>query len=50
LGHFETNSVCVSVLLLKGFNIRNITEYSDHKKYSVDTRLTFPDLDDTGPQ
>jgi hypothetical protein len=34
------------VLLLKGFNIRLIEEYSDHKKYSVDTKLSFPDLDD----
>jgi hypothetical protein len=38
------------ILLLKGFNIRQIMEYSDHKKYSVDTRLTFPDLDDSDPQ
>jgi hypothetical protein len=34
------------LLLLKGFNIRQIDEYSDHKKYSVDTKLSFPDLDD----
>src|SRR5215831_4421725 len=34
------------VLLLKGFNIRQIDEYSDHKKYSVDTKLSFPDFDD----
>jgi hypothetical protein len=35
------------LLLLKGFNIRQINEYSDHKKYSVDTKLSFPDLDDS---
>lgn len=29
------------IMLLKGFNIRQITEYSDHKKYSVDTILKF---------
>ena len=29
------------VLLLKGFNIRQLVEYSDHKKYSVDTILKF---------
>ena len=29
------------VLLLKGFNIRLINEYSDHKKYTVDTILKF---------
>jgi hypothetical protein len=33
------------ILLLKGFNVREITEYSDQKKYSVDTVLSFPDLD-----
>jgi hypothetical protein len=30
-------------LLFKGFNIRQTVEYSDHKKYSVDTILKFPD-------
>ena len=34
------------ILLLKGFNIREITEYSDHRKYSVDTVLSFTDLID----
>jgi len=34
------------ILLLKGFNIRQITEYSDQKKYSVDTVISFPDLND----
>ena len=34
------------LLLLKGFNIRQIDEYSEHKKYIVDTILSFPDLDD----
>jgi hypothetical protein len=33
------------VLLLKGFNLRVVTEYSDHKKFSVDTILKFPDLE-----
>jgi hypothetical protein len=46
----EDVTLNAKILLLKGFNIRNITEYSDHKKYSVDARLTFPDLDDTDPQ
>jgi hypothetical protein len=36
-------SLSVRVLMLKGFNIRQIVEYSDHKKYSVDTILKFPD-------
>jgi hypothetical protein len=29
------------ILLLKGLNLRDITEYSDYKKYSVDTILKF---------
>ncbi|HEY2381020.1 MAG TPA: hypothetical protein VGK48_07535 [Terriglobia bacterium] len=29
------------IMLLKGFNLRQITEYSDHKKYSVDTILKY---------
>jgi hypothetical protein len=33
------------VLLLKGFNIRLINEYSDHKKYTVDTILRFSDVE-----
>ena len=31
------------VLMLKGIRIRQFYEYSDHKKYSVDTILKFPD-------
>jgi hypothetical protein len=33
------------LLLLKGFNLRLITEYSEHKKFSVDTILKFPELE-----
>ena len=33
------------VLLLKGFNLRMIHEYSDHKKYSVDTILKFSEVE-----
>ncbi len=29
------------LLLLKGINIHEITEYSEHKKYTVDTILKF---------
>jgi len=36
------------VLLLKGFNIRQILEYSEHKKYTVDTILKFSDVE--GPR
>jgi hypothetical protein len=31
------------LFMLKGFNIQQIVEYSDHKKFTVDTILTFPD-------
>ena len=37
------------VLLLKGFNIRVINEYSDHKKYTVDTILKFSDVETAQP-
>ena len=33
------------VLMLKGFNMREITEYSDHKKFNVETILSFPDIE-----
>jgi hypothetical protein len=32
------------ILLLKGLNIHAITEYSDHKKYSVETQMKFGDV------
>lgn len=32
------------LLLFKGLNFRQVSEYSDHQKYSVDTILTFGDL------
>ena len=32
------------VLLFKGFNFRQIDEYSDHKRYTVDTILKFGDV------
>jgi hypothetical protein len=31
------------VMMLKGFNIRLVLEYSEHKKYTVDTILKFPE-------
>jgi hypothetical protein len=37
------------VLLLKGFHFREIVEYSDHKKFNVETILTFPDLENPQP-
>ena len=37
------------LLLLKGFNIRLVNEYSDHKKYTVDTILKFSDVEITQP-
>lgn len=35
-------SASARVLLLKGLNMRQIVEYSDHKKYTVETILKFP--------
>ena len=39
-------TLSAKVLMLKGFNMRQINEYSDHKKYTVDTVLKFGDIDD----
>lgn len=36
-------SIDLRVMLLKGIRIRQALEFSDHKKYSVDTILKFPD-------
>jgi len=32
------------ILLLKGLNMRISLEFSDHKKFNVDTILNFPDI------
>ena len=37
-------SLGARVLMLKGINRQESVEYSDHKKFSVDTILTFPDV------
>ena len=36
-------SIDLRLMLLKGLRIRQMLEFSDHKKYSVDTILRFPD-------
>jgi hypothetical protein len=36
-------SIDLRIMLLKGLRIRQVLEFSDHKKYSVDTILKFPD-------
>ena len=36
-------SIDLRLMLLKGLQIRQVLEFSDHKKYSVDTLLRFPD-------
>jgi hypothetical protein len=38
------------LLLFKGLNFREIDEYSDHKKYTVDTILKFGDVPQKRPQ
>jgi len=39
----------VRLLMLKGLNVREITEYSDYKKFNVETILSFPDLENPQP-
>ena len=34
-------SLAASVMMFKGYNLRQIVEYSEHKKFSVDTKLNF---------
>jgi hypothetical protein len=36
-------SIDLRLMLLKGLRIRQVLEFSDHRKYSVDTILKFPD-------
>ena len=36
-------SIDLRLMLVKGLRIRQVLEFSDHKKYSVDTILRFPD-------
>jgi hypothetical protein len=38
------------VLLLKGFNLREASEYSDYKKFGVDVQLIFGEVADKPPQ
>lgn len=38
-------SLSARLLLLKGLNRQQIVEYSDHKKFSVDTLISFPEID-----
>lgn len=37
--------VNLRLFMLKGLNTREIIEYSDHKKFNVETILTFPDVE-----
>ncbi|PYS37363.1 MAG: hypothetical protein DMG14_21555, partial [Acidobacteria bacterium] len=39
----------VRLAMLKGLKVREITEYSDHKKFNVETILSFPDLENPRP-
>jgi hypothetical protein len=40
-------TVGARVLLLKGMSFQETIEYSDHRKFTVDTILKFPDADET---
>jgi hypothetical protein len=38
------------VLMLKGYNLREVSEYSEHKKFGVDVHLIFGEVSDKPPQ
>ena len=38
------------VLMLKGYNLREVSEYSEHKKFGVDVQLIFGEVSDKPPQ
>jgi len=38
------------VLLLKGFNMREVSEFSEHKKFGADIQLIFGEVADTSPK
>jgi hypothetical protein len=46
----EEATLNAKVLMLKGFNLREVSEYSEHKKFGVDVQLIFGDVSDTPPQ
>jgi hypothetical protein len=46
----EAATVNARVLLLKGFNLREASEYSDYKKFGVDVQLIFGEVADKPPQ
>ena len=39
----------VRLAMLKGLKVREITEYSEHKKFNLETILSFPDLENPRP-
>jgi hypothetical protein len=38
------------VLMLKGYNLREVSEYSEHKKFGVDVQLIFGEVSDKPPE
>jgi len=46
----EEATLNAKVLLLKGFNLREASEYSDYKKFGVDVQLIFGEVSDKPPQ
>jgi hypothetical protein len=38
------------VLMLKGYNLREVSEYSEHKKFGVDVHLIFGEISEKPPQ
>jgi len=46
----EEATLNAKVLLLKGYNLREVSEYSEHKKFGVDVQLIFGEVSATPPQ
>lgn len=46
----EEATLNAKVLLLKGFNLREASEYSDYKKFGADVQLIFGEVSDKPPQ
>ena len=38
------------VLMLKGYNLREVSEYSEHKKFGADVHLIFGEISEKAPQ
>ncbi len=46
----EEATLNAKVMMLKGLNLREVSEYSEHKKFGVDVQLIFGEVSDKPPQ